>query len=139
MATLKGQNLRVYIGSDLVGKATNCVITLTGNTEEASTKDDAGMSSKPDIVSKSWQVQVDALDVANIGTLVTAMKNATKFTIGWDETATSDNLVREYADFNRRGQAYLTDATFTFDDRTNSVKSLTFTGTGALTKVTQPN
>ena len=134
MATLKGQNLRVFIGTEVVAKATNCVITLTGNTEESSTKDDVGMSAKPDVVSNSWQVQDDSLDVTDIGTLVTAMKAGTKFTIMWDKTSTANNYVRDMDEFNRHGDAFLTDATFNFNDRENSAKSITFTGTGKLEK-----
>ena len=44
MATLKGQNLRILIGDSCVAMATNCTITLTGNTDDASTKDDTGMA-----------------------------------------------------------------------------------------------
>ena len=135
MATLKGQNLRAFIGSTVVAKATNCVISQTSNTEGAETKDDIGMSSKPDVVSKSWQVQVDALDVDDIGTLVTAMKAGTKFTIMWDETSTTDNTTAMEDSFARFGDAFLTDATFNFNDRENSAKSITFTGTGKLTVV----
>ena len=65
MATLKGQNLRILTIDETnnkakcVAMATSCTITLTGNTDDASTKDDVGMASKPTITSKSWSVQVD--------------------------------------------------------------------------------
>ena len=40
MGTLKGQNLRVFVGNSVVAQATNCVITLTNNTDDTSSKDD---------------------------------------------------------------------------------------------------
>lgn len=146
MTTLKGQNLRILTrgssGDLVIGMATSCTITLTNNTEDASTKDDVGMASKPTATTKSWQVQVESLNVADVGAMLTAIKNCTKFTLVWDETSTTDNQTREDATFARSGQAYLSDATFTFNDRENSAKSLQFTGVGpiglAATSTTQP-
>ena len=46
MATLKGQNFRILTYDTTeskfkcIGMATNCTVTLNGNTEDASTKDD---------------------------------------------------------------------------------------------------
>jgi hypothetical protein len=112
--------------------ATNCTVTHGSNTEESSTKDDVGMSSKPTIVSQNWSVQVDSLNVSDVGAMLTAMKSLTPFTLMWDETSTTDNQTPEEAAFARTGVAYLNDATSQFDDRTNSTKSLQFTGSGPL-------
>ena len=116
--------------------ATNCTITLTGNTDDASTKDDVGMASKPTVTSKSWSVQVDSLSVADAAAMLTAIKSLTPFTLYWDETSTDDNQSAEGADFSRTGSAFLNDVTFNFNDRENSQKSLQFTGTGAIATVT---
>ena len=138
MATLKGQNFRILIASStnasVIGMATSCVVTLNSNTEDASTKDDTGMASKPTVVSKSWQVQVDSLSVADVSTLLSAIKNQSKFTLMWDETSTTDNQTPLEESFSRCGEAYLTDATFTFNDRENSVKSLQFIGVSSLSQ-----
>ena len=135
MGTLKGQNLRVFVGSSVVAQATNCVITLTNNTDDTSSKDDVGMAAKPSVTTKSWQVQVDSLDVSDIGTFLTAIKNSTAFTLTWDETSTTDNTTAQEADFARTGSAYLTDASFVFNDREYSTKSLQVTGTAAISTV----
>ena len=135
---LKGQNLRILVHNatdhtyDVVGMATSCTITLNTNTENASTKDDVGLAAKPVVNSKSWQVQVESLDVSNVGAMLTAIKSMSKFKLIWDETSTSDNRTAQGAAFSRTGEAYLNDGTFQFDDRTNSTKSLQFMGTGAL-------
>lgn len=135
---LKGQNFRILVHNDTghtytpVGMATNCTVTLTNNTEDASHKDIVGMAATPVMTSQSWQVQVDSLDVSDVGAMLTAIKNLTPFTLVWDETATSDNRTAQGAAFSRTGQAYLSDATFQFDDRTNSTKSLQFSGTGPI-------
>lgn len=139
MATLKGQNFRIMsvTGSDatVIGMATNCQITLTNNVDDSGTKDDVGMAAKPVVTSKSWQVQVDSLNVADVGAMLTVIKNNTKFILMWDETSTTDNQSELTATFARIGEAFLTDGTFTFNDRENSAKSLQFTGVGPITGV----
>lgn len=139
MVTRKGQNIRILLQDGtkfkVVGKSTNCTVTLTGNSDDASTKDDVALASKPEITSKSWSVQVESLDVTDTAAVLNAIKNLTPFTLIWDETATADNQTAQAATYSRRGQAYLNDVTFQWDDRTNSTKQLQFTGSGALTKI----
>ena len=133
--TLKGQNFRIFLGDKVVGMATNCTCTLTGNTEDASHKDLVSMAQAPIVVSKSWSVSVESLDVTDVATVLTAIKNLTPFTLKWDETAITDNQTALAASYARTGTAYLNDVTFTWDDRTNSTKSLQFTGSGPLEKI----
>ena len=139
MVTLKGQNIRILLQDGtkykVVGKSTNCTVTLTGNTDDASTKDDVALASKPEITSKSWSVQVESLDVTDTAAVLNAIKNLTPFTLIFDETAAVDNQTAQAADYARMGQAYLNDVTFQWDDRTNSTKQLQFTGSGALEKL----
>jgi predicted secreted protein len=141
MATLKGQNFRICTYDTTAGKykvvgmATGCTVTLTNNTDDASTKDDVGMASKPTTTSKSWQVSCESLSVADTAAMLLAIKSLTQFTLMWDETSTSDNQTREKATFARKGTAYLSDVTFNFNDRENATKSLQFSGSGALQTV----
>ena len=139
---LKGQNFRIMqlvsTKWQCIGMATNCTVNLTNNTEDASHKDIVGMAALPTTTTQSWSVQVDSLNVADTGAMLTAMKNLTKFTLLWDETSTVDNQEGEGASYCRQGEAYLNDATFQFDDRTNSTKNLQFIGTSALTTVSTP-
>ena len=103
MATLKGQNFRILTKSgdkfQCVGMATNCTVTLTGNTDDASTKDDLGGAQKPTITSKSWSVSVESLSVADVATILTAVKNNTKYTyavvcVGIDGTVSAKSAAR---------------------------------------------
>ncbi len=139
MTTLKGQNFRIYTinNSDatVIGMATNCTVTLNSNVDDSGTKDDVGMAAKPVVTSKSWQVQVESLNVADVGAMLTAIKNMTKFVLMWDESSTTDNQSELTANFARSGEAYLTDGTFNFNDRENSAKSLQFTGIGPIIEV----
>jgi len=117
---------------DVVAMSTNCTITMNTNTENANHKDIVGLAALPTVNSKGWQIQVDSLDVSNVGAMLTAIKNMTQFQLVWDETSTTDNKTSTDATFSRTGFAYLTDGTFQFDDRTNSTKQLQFTGNGAI-------
>ena len=139
MGTLKGQNLRVLVYDStatkykVVGMATNATITLTGNSNDASTKDDVGLAQKPEITSKSWSVQVESLNVSDMGAMLTAIKSLTPFTLIWDEVSTTDNQTPVASTaFARKGDAYLNDVTFTLNNRENSSKQLQFIGSGAL-------
>ena len=141
MATLKGQNFRICIYDTtaakfkVIGMATGCTVTLTNNTEDANHKDITGLAAMPVTTSKSWQVSVDSLNVADTAAMLTAIKAMQPMTLIWDETATSDNQTRAKATWARKGQAYLNDVTFNFNDRENSTKALQFQGSGALTTV----
>jgi hypothetical protein len=141
MATLKGQNVRICIYDSTAGKyrvigmSTGCNITLTNNVDNSSHKDIVGMAPMPVTTSKTWQVSVDSLNVSDTAAMLTAIKAMQPMTIMWDETATSDNQTRVKATWARKGQAYLSDATFQFDNRTQSTKQLQFSGSGPLENV----
>ena len=115
--------------------ATGCTVTLTNNTESANHKDITGLADMPVTTSKSWQVSVDSLNVADTAAMLTAIKAMQPMTLIWDETSTTDNQTRAKATWARKGQAYLNDVTFNFNDRENSTKALQFQGSGALTTV----
>ena len=139
---LKGQNFRILVYDTTatkfkcIGMATSCTVNLTANTDDASTKDDIGGSAKPEVTSNAWSVSVESLNVVDTGAMLTAIKSMTPFTLMWDETSTTDNQSIEEASYARKGTAYLNDLTLNFNDRENSAKSLQFTGTSALEKLT---
>lgn len=139
MARIQGQNFRVGVLNGTVfkvyGMATTCSITRSTQTEDASTKDDTGLASKPDIMSKGTQIQVESLNVLDTAAILTAIKSLKPLTLMWDETDAADNQTAENADFSRKVSAYLNDASFNFNDRENSAKSLQFTGTGPVETV----
>lgn len=119
----------------VIGMATGCTVTLNNNTDDASHKDIVGAAAMPTVISKSWQVSCDSLNVADAAAMLTAIKAMQPMTLMWDETATSGNQTRAKATFARKGSAYLNDVTFNFNDRENSTKSLQFQGSGPLQTV----
>lgn len=139
---LKGQNFRILLYDTtaskykVVGMSTGCSVSLNSNTDDANTKDDVAMAAKPTVISKSWSVSVDSLNVADATSIMTAIKNLTLFSLMWDETSTTDNQTPEEEGYSRFGTAYLSDVTFNWNDRENSTKSLQFTGSGPLSTFT---
>ena len=142
---LKGQNFRILIFDStaskykVVGMSSGCTVTLNSNQEDSNTKDDVAMASKPTVLSKSWSVSVESLNVSDAGTILTAIKSLTPFTLMWDETDTDDNQTAQGTAYARSGEAYLSDVTFNWNDRENSTKSLQFTGSGPLSSVSSPS
>ena len=138
MATLKGKNFRILTYDataskyKVVGMATSCTVTHQSNTENANHKDIVGIAQLPTVVSQSCNISVESLSVADVGAMLTAIKSLTPFTLIWDETSTTDNQTALGATFARRGQFFLNDCTFQFNNRTNSTKSLQFSSTGAI-------
>ncbi len=136
---LKGKNLRVLVQDTtdnnfkVVAMSTNCSFSQTVNTESGETKDDIGLAQKPVAVSKGWSLNVDSLNVSDVGAMLTAIKSLTPFTLVFDEVSTSDNQTPSGATLQRVGEAFLSDFTAQFNDRTFSTKQLQFQGTGALT------
>ena len=141
MGTLKGQNFRICIYNStveqyrVIGMATGCTVTLQNNTDPSSHKDIVGAADMPQTVSKSWQVSCESLDVVDSAVMLDAIKSMQPMTLMWDETSTADNKTRVKAAFARKGQAFLNDVVFQFDDRTNSTKQLQFQGSGPLQTV----
>lgn len=140
MATLQGQNFRILIRNGeewkVIGMSTTCTVNLTGNTDDASHKDGIGLAAMPTITSKSWSVNVESLDVADVAAILTAIKNMRLFNLMWDETSTVDNQTAQQVTFCRSGYAYLNDVTFNWNDRENSQKQLQFQGSGPLVQQT---
>ena len=139
MATLKGQNLRIYIWNSTaarfqaVGMATNCTVTLTNNTDDASHKDIVSAAAMPTVTSKSWQVSVDSLSVEDTAAILSTMKAMQPMMLLWDEsTSNNNNQELVHASFSRKGMAYLSDVTFAFNNRENSTKTLQFQGTSPI-------
>ena len=132
---IKGTNIRVFMGSTVIAKSRSAQIQINGNDEDTTTKDNASLATLETRVSASWQVQVESLDNTNITTLLTAWKNTTPLTLKWDQTGGTNNATAQEASFARTGDAYISDATFTFNDREIVVSNITFLGSGALTTV----
>lgn len=137
LTKIKGQNFRVFIGGSAVPEATNCSVQLTGNMEDASTKDTEGDYTQESMVSKSWQAQVDSYEAtaAAIKALLNRFNGGAAVSVGFDQTETTpgtQNRTAAEAPFARTGQALLTDVSIVANNRATVTVSTTYQGTGAL-------
>lgn len=134
MSKIKGQHFRFLENGAAIPEETNVSITLTGNTEDTSTKDTTGLYQQQTVVSQSWSAQVDTFQgsAAQLRAILRKFNAATAIAVGWDQTGGDENRVPQNANFKRSGQALLNDFTMKFDDRVTVATSLQFQGTGVL-------
>ena len=140
MATIKGQNLRVMVGSKCIAMATSCTFHISAQVESASSKDDANDFEVNEVAGLSWDASTDSLvTLTDNGTngelptdLMSLIINKTKVTLTFDETAGTNNRVGQNSAIKRSGYAYLTDYSINAANRQNSTLSCQFTGTGPL-------
>ena len=134
---LKGQNFRAFVGGSAVPEATSCQVTISGNTEDAKTKDSEGSFGQEQVASRSWSVQVESLEAtaASLIAVIQQFVSDDKVQVGWDETeveAGTQNRVAANAAFARSGQAILNDFTIQANNRANIQVTRQFMGSGAL-------
>ena len=123
MSKIKGQDFKTSCA--LVADETNCTVTVQGNTEDITTKNDTGLYAKDTVVSKQWSVQTDTYmaEISQLRAIITAFNAAAAVSVGWN--VTGSNL-------SRSGQALLNDFSMQFDDRQTVQCQLQFQGTGGL-------
>lgn len=134
---LKGQNFRAFVGGNAVPEASSCQVSITGNMEDARSKDSEGSFGQEQMSSRSWSVQVDSYEAtaASLIAVIQQFVSDEKVTVGWDETkilAGSQNRTPNNAAFARSGQAILNDFTIQANNRTNIQVTRQYMGAGAL-------
>lgn len=137
LTKIYGQNFRVFVEGNAVPEATSCQVTISGNMEDAKTKDSEGSYAMEQMTSRSWNVQVDTLqaDATSLRSLIDRFNTDTPQTVGWDQTETTSrtqNRTAMDAAFARSGQAILIDFTIQSNNRQNISVSCQYQGTGAL-------
>ena len=140
LTKIKGQNFRAFVGGLAAANAmveeTNCQVQITGNMEDASTKDTINAWTTEQMTSKQWQVSVDQLEATatRLKAIITQFNSDSTVTVGFDQTTagTAQNRTPSNAAFARSGQAHLTDVSISAPNRQNIQVSLQYQGTGAL-------
>ena len=145
MGTIKGQNLRVMVGTASGGEkciamATSCTFHIATQLEDSSTKDSEGDWQEQDVVGLSWDAQTESLvtleDNGSNGELpqdlLSIMINKTKVHLVFDQTAGTNNRVAQNSVIKKSGWAWLNDLSIQAANRQNSTISAQFTGTGPL-------
>ena len=132
---LKGQNFRAFVGGAVVPEATSCQVSITGNMEDAKTKDSEGSFGMEQMTSRSWSVQVDSYEAtaASLLAVIQQFVSDEKVQVGWDETKEgSQNRTPNNAAFARSGLAILNDFTIQANNRTTIQVTRQYMGAGAL-------
>ena len=138
MASIKGQNLRVFIDGKPTALSTNCVVNVTLNTESGDTKDTTGSAAYPEVTGGSWNITFEQLykstdDAAQTFlTLKAIIASMQAKPVVFDKAAGAENRVQQGAAYKMTGNAYLSQLTFTATNRQNATISGTLTGTGPL-------
>ena len=147
MGIIKGQNLRVMVGTSSGGEkciamATSCTFHIATQLESSSTKDSEGDWQEQEVVGLSWDAQTESLiTLEDNGTngelpqdLLSIMINKTKVHLVFDQTAGANNRVAQNSVIKMSGWAWLNDVSIQAANRQNATVSAQFTGTGPLVK-----
>lgn len=145
MATIKGQNLRVMVGTasgseKCIAMATNCTFHVNATVQDSSTKDDTDDWAMNEVMGLSWDASTDSLvTLEDNGTngelpqdLLTLMINKTKVYLKFDTTSGTNNRTAGNSAIKKSGTAYINDINVTAANRQNSTLTVQFTGTGPL-------
>ena len=134
LTKIMGQHFRVFVAGAAVPEAVNCSVTINGNMEDSTTKDTVGSYTEEQMTAKDWNVSVDNIDasLANLRALITRFNSDEKVTVGWDQTAGTQNRVAQNAPFAKSGQAILNDLSIQANNRTNIQVTCQYQGSGAL-------
>ena len=145
MGTIKGQNLRVMVGTasgseKCIAMATSCQLHIAAQTEDSSTKDDTGDWAMNEVTGLSWDASTDSLvtltDNGSNGELPTdlfsAMINKTKLYLKFDTTSGTNNRTAGNSAIKKSGACYIQDIQVTAQNRANSTLTVQFVGTGPL-------
>lgn len=141
--TIKGQNLRVLVGTGAsqlcIAMATSCQLHLSASLEDSSTKDSTGDWQEQEVVGLSWDASTDSLVTTDTDAsgkvsadLFTYMINKTLLTLVFDVTNGTKNRTTTNSTLKRTGTCYISDISVTAQNRTNSTMTVSFVGTGAL-------
>ena len=145
MGTIKGQNLRVMVGTasgseKCIAMATSCQFHVAAETQDSSTKDSEGDWAENEVTGLSWDAQTDSLvtltDNGSGGELPTdlfsAMINKTPLFLKFDVTNGNNNRTGTNSAIKKSGKCWLQDLQVTAANRQNSTITAKFIGNGPL-------
>ena len=131
MAIVKGQNLRLFVGSRAIAAALDCQLQVQLNVTPYSTKDDEGSFTKNRVVSLQWSVTANAVVVDDVE-LDAIGAAELKDLVGQDVqvqlNTTNGEKNREGVEQLLAGEAIVSDVQYTAQNRQRSTCQVTLTG-----------
>lgn len=151
-SVIKGQNLRVMVGSKCIAFATSCSLEVKANLEDASTKDSTGGWDEQELTGMSWSMSVDALysaggpetDALNGNEMLDTVLAGSKVTLLFARTTGDKNrslcvigtgITTDAEQVQYTGDAWVDSVSVKSDNKSNVTYSASFTGNGELKKV----
>ena len=141
MGVIKGQNLRIKLGTKYVAFATSCTVHVSAQLEESSTKDSTNGWQKQEITGMNWDISVDALysvdtDASGVNgvdalDLILAQQ---QIDVEFTQAEGEKNRVPATGDIKYSGKAWVNDVSVNAPNRQNTTYTLQATGDGELTK-----
>ena len=131
MATVKGQNLRVFVGGRAIIAALDCQLQLQLNITPYSTKDDEGAWTKNRAVSLQWSVTANAAvtDEEELGAIgVAELSDLVGQTVQAQLATASGDKNRESGEQLLAGDAIVSDIQYTAQNRQRTTCQVTLTG-----------
>ena len=141
MGVIKGQNLRIKLGTKYVAFATSCTVHVSAQLEESSTKDSTNGWQKQEITGMNWDISVDAL--YSVDTDATGVNGADaldlilaqqQIDVEFTQAEGEKNCVPSSGDIKYSGKAWVNDVSVNAPNRQNTTYTLQATGDGELTK-----
>lgn len=142
MATVKGQNLRVLLGSSTsnlkcVAAAQSCSLRVDAVAESSGSKDVANDWDTKEITRIDWEVTVEALVTLGTDSTGTQLQNLTvgnTYTLRLSQTSGSQNRSQVANRLQLTGRAILTDLQVTSQNDQQSTYTAKFIGTSDITQ-----
>ena len=131
MATVKGQNLRIFVGGRAIIAALDCQLQLQLNVTPYSTKDDEGAWTKNRAVSLQWSVTANAAvtDEEELGAIgVAEISDLIGQTVQVQLATASGDKNRESGEQLLAGDAIVSDIQYTAQNRQRTTCQVTLTG-----------
>lgn len=147
MATIKGQNLRVMFDSGdpeapnpCVAASTNCVVHVSAQVQESTTKDNENDWVENEVVGLNWDVQVDALvienDQSSTGVGLRYLAVGLLYTLIFTRTTGTKNRHDISGEIAYRGAAVLSDLQVNSPNQDIATYTAKFSGNGELQEIT---
>lgn len=141
MSYIKGQNLRVMVGTKCVAAATSASVHVAQELQDSSTKDSTGDWTEQEVTGLSWDASCDALFVIDssdttgeqIVDLLDTLIAKTEVTLSFKQTGSAKNRTATNGGLVWTGKALVSDISINADNKQNATYTVKFTGNGALT------
>ena len=131
MATVKGQNLRIFVGGKPIGAALECQLQIQLNVTSYSTKDDEGAWTKNRVVSLQWSATANAVvtDIDYVEALGAAdLTDLIGETVQVQLNTTGGEMNRESTGQLLAGDAIIQDVQITAQNEEESTYQVSLTG-----------